>query len=242
MKHNFNLRFILTIFLFTIIFISPSCWNNPKNEAETIVEIPKENVDIAPVIEPVTINYDTNIWTNLRALIPDVELDIRYATKNNFVGEIIYDCGECFLRPEVAKALVKVHHDLKEKGYGGIKLFDCYRPRPAQQKLWDILPDPKYVGNPKNGSMHNRGAAVDLTILSQSGEELNMGTEFDYFGKKAYHDYPKSDTIVMENRALLKDAMYKRGFKHITTEWWHYSYVLKNYPLSDWLWKCEDVK
>lgn len=234
--------FILISILLVLIF--NACKNsNEQQEDKTATTTPAVKEE-KPVQEPIKediippINYDSNLWTNILVLDPSIELDIRYATNNNFVGEPIYDCAGCYLRPEVAKALIQVHQDLIEQGYGGIKIFDCYRPRPFQQRLWDKVPDPRFVSNPKKGSMHTRGAAVDLTILDTYGKNLNMGTEFDVFTKDAYHGNTQIDSVAQENRILLKRVMYKRGFKHISTEWWHYSYTLKNYNLSDWVWDC----
>ena len=150
----------------------------------------------------------------------------------------MYNCGKCFLRPEVAEAIVKAQKKLEKKGYG-LKMFDCYRPRPFQQRLWDKVPDDRYVTNPKKGSMHNRGAAVDLTLVDKNGKELDMGTPFDFFGEKAYQtctDLPKN---VLENRKLLNTTLESVGFKTIRTEWWHFSYTKKKYALSDWLWDCK---
>jgi len=166
-------------------------------------------------------------------------LDIRYATANNFTGEPIYDCAACLLRPEAAKALVKAHRALQAKGYGGLKLFDCYRPRPYQQRLWDKVPNPNYVTPPAKGSMHSRGLAVDLTIVDKIGNELDMGTAYDFFGKQAHTDYLQLPAAVLKNRQLLQKVMEEAGFGGIRTEWWHFSYRKANYPLSDYLWNCE---
>jgi D-alanyl-D-alanine dipeptidase len=137
----------------------------------------------ASILPP--IDYDTSAWTELIRLDSSIVLDLRYATDNNFVGEQLYDCGRCFLRPAVAKALVQVHQALKKEGLA-LKMFDCYRPRPIQWALWKKVPDPRYVANPRKGSMHNRGTAVDLTLVKLNEEELPMGTPYDYFGKEAH--------------------------------------------------------
>lgn len=172
------------------------------------------------------------------ALDSSIGLDIRYATAQNFTGVRIYDCAECLLRPEAAQALVRVHQGLRAKGYGGLKLFDCYRPRPYQQRLWDKVPNPNYVTPPSKGSMHSRGLAVDLTIVDQHGNELDMGTSYDFFGKEAHSDYLNHSPKVLSNRKLLRNAMEEAGFGGIRTEWWHFSYRKSNYPLSDYLWEC----
>jgi D-alanyl-D-alanine dipeptidase len=120
-------------------------------------------------------------WTEITTLDPTIKLDLRYATSNNFVKEKMYDCGRCFYRTTVADALLKAHKALQKQGYGGLKMYDCYRPRPIQWKLWKKVPDPRYVADPRKGSMHNRGMAADLTIVDKDGKELDMGTEFRLF-------------------------------------------------------------
>ena len=114
------------------------------------------------------VDYDTQKWTELSVLDNTITLDMRYATTNNFVKAQMYDCGRCFVRPEAAKAVAKAHKILKDKGYGGLKMFDCYRPRPYQKRLWDKMPDSRYVTPPWKGSQHTRGLAVDLSSLGHS--------------------------------------------------------------------------
>jgi D-alanyl-D-alanine dipeptidase len=177
-------------------------------------------------------------WMDVHSLDSSIVLDLRYATTNNFVQEKLYECGRCYLRTEVAEALVKVHQDLKQQGYGGLKMYDCYRPRSVQWKLWNKVPNPRYVADPRKGSMHNRGSAVDLTIIDRNGQELSMGTAYDFFGEEAHYDYTKHPEDVLKNRRLLREAMSKHGFNGIRTEWWHFSYGLKSYNLSDFQWKC----
>lgn len=165
-------------------------------------------------------------------------VDIKYATSDNFTKKQIYDCGRCFLRPEASEALKMVQAELKENFGFGIKVFDCFRPRPFQQKLWDIVPNPDYVTPPEKGSMHSRGLAIDLTIVDKKGKELNMGTPYDFFGKEAHHDFSGHNADINKNRLLLKSIMEKHGFASIRTEWWHYSYKSKSYPLDEWVWQC----
>lgn len=177
-------------------------------------------------------------WVNVLELDSSIILDIRYATTNNFVEEKMYDCGKCYLRKDVAAAALKIHNQLKKEGLG-LKMFDCYRPRPVQWKMWKKVPNPSYVADPRKGSMHNRGSAIDLTIVDSNGKELDMGTDFDFFGQKAYHTYTKHSKEIMANRTKLKSIMEANGFRSIRTEWWHYSYKLKSYPISDWVWNCD---
>lgn len=177
-------------------------------------------------------------FTDLASLDPSIRLDIKYATSDNFTKEKIYDCPSCLLRPEAAEAIVKAQKILKRRGLG-LKMFDCYRPRPYQQRLWDKVPNPDYVTPPAKGSMHSRGAAVDLTIVDARGNELDMGTPYDFFGPEAHTDNTNLPPQVLANRRLLQQTMSAVGFKGIRTEWWHFSLQGKNWPLSDYVWPCD---
>ncbi|MEM1327699.1 MAG: M15 family metallopeptidase [Bacteroidota bacterium] len=203
-------------------------------------EVSATTASVQEVIEKDTLpifDYDTTQWTDVASLDESIVMDLRYATENNFVETQMYDCGRCFLRPKVAKAVVQIHRQLQEKGLG-LKMYDCYRPRPIQWALWKKVPDPRYVADPRKGSMHNRGGAVDLTIVDSLGQELDMGTDFDFFGRRAYHEYQELPDIVLANRTLLKTTMEANGFKGIRTEWWHYGYRGTGYPLDDMVWNC----
>lgn len=167
------------------------------------------------------------------------KLDIRYATTNNFTKKQIYDCPRCLLRKDAANALILLNNHLKTNYGLQLKMFDCYRPRPYQQKLWDIVPNPDYVTPPAKGSMHNRGLAVDLTLIDSLGREQEMGTAYDFFGKEAHYDYTDLPAKVLEARKFLRTKMEAYGFEGIRTEWWHFSYKGKQQPLSDYKWPCD---
>ncbi|RXG23613.1 M15 family metallopeptidase [Leeuwenhoekiella aequorea] len=157
--------------------------------------------------------------------------DIRYATSNNFLKEAFYDCAACYLRPEVANALKEANHYFCEMGYK-IVLFDCYRPVSAQKKMWKVFPNPQYVANPyKSGSVHNRGAAVDISLAKLDGIPVDMGTDHDFFGREAHIDNTSLPKQVLQNRKILQDGMRKFGFETIRTEWWHFNYK-KNYSFQ----------
>lgn len=231
MKKSYLLIFVF--FLFT-------CKNEKEKSPPVItvqdtLEIKKIEPQKPKVVVP---DYDTTKWVELISLDSSIILDLKYATTDNFVEEQLYDCGRCFLRHEAAKQLIKVHQSLKEKGYR-LKMLDCFRPLPIQQRLWDKFQNASYVTPPSKGSMHNRGLAVDLTIVDSEGRELDMGTAFDFFGKEAHHTYTDFSDSILANRALLKSSMETAGFKPIRTEWWHYSYPQKMYELSDMVWNCE---
>lgn len=180
-----------------------------------------------------------NDFVLLRSLSNDFVFDMKYATPDNFLKQAVYDCGECYLRKSTAKALVKANEEFKLLGYR-IKLFDCYRPLSVQKKMWKILPGTHYVANPAKGSKHNRGAAVDLTLVDAQGKELDMGTPFDFFGKKAHHTCTTLPKKVLENRKLLKDVLNKYNFKSIFSEWWHYEYRPEmQSKVEDFQWQCK---
>lgn len=182
----------------------------------------------------ITFSSYTQDLVNLDTIDYNLKYDIRYATTNNFVEEVIYDCGMCLLRPEAAQALAKANDYFMSQGYC-IQVFDCYRPYQVQLKLWEKVPNAAYVANPyAGGSVHNRGAAVDLTLITLDGKPVDFGTDYDHFGIEAHIDnYNHSDEI-LANRRLLQKGMEKHGFKVIRTEWWHFSYTKNSgYPIID---------
>jgi D-alanyl-D-alanine dipeptidase len=223
-------------FIFPILFLS-ACGLEPAVPSVVRDLQSPESVSDSPTVSPQqTIAHPG--FTEVTQLDPSIKLDIRYATTDNFTKSKIYDCPNCLLRPEAAEAVVKAHKSLKKKGLG-LKMFDCYRPRPYQQRLWDKVPNPDYVTPPSKGSMHSRGAAVDLTIIDSKGKELDMGTPYDFFGPEAHTDNVKLPKKVLENRKILRDALAEVGFKGIRTEWWHFSFQGKSWPLSDYVWPCK---
>ncbi|MFN8291716.1 MAG: M15 family metallopeptidase [Chitinophagaceae bacterium] len=162
----------------------------------------------------------------LKSLIPGIVYDLRYATTNNFMHRLMYPAGtrQTFLRKNAAEALLKVQQELNQGGMG-LKIFDAYRPYSVTVKFWELVKDERYVANPKNGSGHNRGAAVDLTIIDmKTRQELNMGTGFDNFSDTAHQGFTKLPDAILKNRSLLKTTMEKYGFRAYSDEWWHYSW------------------
>jgi len=165
--------------------------------------------------------------------------EIRYATEDNFLKAKVYDCAECYTRVKTAKALLAANEDFK-KARVRIRFFDCYRPNSVQYKMWKIVPNPQYVANPVKGSIHNKGGAVDITLETLEGEKLDMGTDFDFFGKRAYHDNTDLPQEILDNRKLLKETMKKHGFWSTRTEWWHYNLQgASKDPIANFKWKCE---
>lgn len=161
----------------------------------------------------------------------DVLIDMRYATTNNFMNKIIYSHADCLLHKDTLPLLEKAIRLAAEHGYK-LKILDAYRPQFAQEKLWEICPDPMYVAPPKNGSHHTRGVAIDLTLVDEKGEELNMGTGFDEFTKLSHHGAEGLPTDFVRNRYMLLSIMMSAGWDFNPNEWWHYQ-VFKawEYPL-----------
>ena len=166
---------------------------------------------------------DTNL-VFLGKIDSTIATDVRYATKNNFTHRVLYPSAKVYLRKVVAEHLKMVNDYVKQKYNLRLKVFDGYRPLSVQKKMWKIVPDSRYVANPKNGSRHNRGAAVDLTLIDSTGKELDMGTGFDNFTEKAHYNYSGLTEEQKKNRKILRDAMMKFGFEPLETEWWHFDY------------------
>lgn len=194
------------------------------------------------VIYKVEVNnqfVNDSTFVNLKQYSQDFVYDMKYATADNFLKAKVYDCGECFLRLKTVNALIEANKKFIEKGYK-IKIFDCYRPLDIQKKMWKIVSNPKYVANPAKGSIHNRGGAVDITLIDRFGKELDMGTSFDFFGIEASHNYPNVSDEVKKNRIVLKTIMTSSGFNSFDSEWWHYN--LKsglNDAVSNVRWECK---
>jgi D-alanyl-D-alanine dipeptidase len=172
------------------------------------------------------IQDSTKQMVELKKMIPSIVYDLRYATLNNFMRRLMYPAGtkETFMRLPASRALRNVQEDLKKKGYG-LKIYDAYRPYAVTVKFWELVKDERYVANPSKGSGHNRGVAVDLTVIEmKTGKELNMGTGFDNFSDTAHHSFTLLPEHVLTNRRLLKEVMEKNGFRAYNEEWWHYSW------------------
>ncbi|WKK78862.2 M15 family metallopeptidase [Marivirga arenosa] len=228
---------IITILFSSALFLL-SCHQEKKNEKTT----DNQHISVQQEESAATYKVQTLIameeladsaFVNLREVSDSFQYDMRYATANNFLGKKVYDCDNCWLRARTVRALIKANRDFIKNGYQ-IQFYDCFRPRAVQYKMWEVMPDGRYVANPKSGSIHNRGDAVDITLVNISTkEELKMGTDFDYFGKEAHYEYDQLADQVQENRRLLRTIMEKHGFKGIRTEWWHFSYIGEVYPISN---------
>lgn len=169
---------------------------------------------------------------DIQSVNPRIRIELPYATTENFFKQAVYPVKRCFLRREVAERLSKVQEEAEKLGLG-LKVWDAYRPLSVQKKFWAIVPDERYVASPVKGSRHNRGAAVDVTLVDRDGKELEMPTKFDDFTEAAAIDAPTSPSAA-ENRALLRSLMEKSGFRVLPTEWWHYDAIgWEKYPVLD---------
>ncbi|MGV0024767.1 M15 family metallopeptidase [Phormidesmis priestleyi] len=172
-------------------------------------------------------------FVNLQAISPNIVLDIRYATTNNFTKQKLYRQSKCFLRSSVAEKLSRVQTELEMQGLG-LKVYDCYRSLSVQKRMWQLKPDPNYVANPAYGSRHNRGSAVDLTLVDRTGKELAMPTRFDEFSDRAHRNYNNLSHTIKTNRATLERIMEKYGFVGLQTEWWHFdAKEWRQFPVTD---------
>ena len=248
-------KFLSLSIVFAIVVCSfEACdyFAHANNEAKEIASIPE-------VVEPITIAMDTvekAVFIPTPLFISEIEktlleaglidiktidtsivVDLKYSTNNNFLGLDMYgDFNKCYLQPDVAEKLKCSQEILKSRfPFYNLIIFDAVRARSIQRKMWDTIDVPyyersKYVSNPNNGSLHNFGAAVDVSIIDAHGIELDMGTPYDYFGELAY---PREEERMIEegklthiqllNRKLLREVMESGGFMGITTEWWHFN-------------------
>ncbi|MFS4457330.1 M15 family metallopeptidase [Maribacter sp. 2304DJ31-5] len=236
------------LFLVTLSFIL-SCKRQDKHK--TVVEkAPKKETGPVGTSKQVASKTVSGLRTfkglsdttfiRLADFSDEFSYDLRYATENNFLKAKVYDCAECYTRVKTAKALIEANNDFKEQGLR-LRFFDCYRPNSVQYKMWKIVPNPQYVADPKKGSIHNKGGAVDVTLETLDGKVLDMGTDFDFFGKRAYHDNLDLPKEILKNRKLLKETIEKYGFWSIRTEWWHYNLSsASNDKVADFKWDCKE--
>lgn len=159
-------------------------------------------------------------FVEVSTAIPDAVIDIRYATKDNFTGEVLYPKAVCKLRRAVAARLAKAAAALRKQDRR-LLVWDCYRPLSIQKILWERVPDPRYVADPKQGSRHNRGAAIDVALVDKDGNPVTLPTKFDEFTKAAHRKNALKGKPGIEAKRL-SDAMTAAGFAPMPTEWWHF--------------------
>ena len=231
-----NSRFIKTFSVIVIIAAGMTACGQKKNvttddvsgkEMANIQETAAQEVTAQEIItQEITTEKEPedDEYVLVNKYIPDIYVELMYATDNNFTGVRIYDFTDAYLRYGTVKKLANVQKELKEQGYS-LKIWDAYRPFEAQQKLWEVYPDPNYVANPANGmKKHNLGGTVDITMVAADGSVISMPTEFDDFSLKADRDYSDiEDEEAVKNVMILQNAMENNGFTGYQGEWWDYS-------------------
>ncbi len=224
------LWYLFSISCFFIVFTS-ACFAQNVSQNKYGLTVIKTKKEFKKSVK----NNPAAQLVNLKKYIPSIVFDLRYASDNNFMQQKLYPpIITTYLRKAAADSLLAVQKALNKMALG-LKIFDAYRPYSVTEKMWQLVHDDRYAADPKTGSGHNRGIAVDLTIIDlQTMQELNMGTNFDNFSDTAHHDFTALPPNVVSNRKLLKDLMELHGFKPLQTEWWHYSFTAaKNEALLD---------
>ena len=231
-----NSKFIKTFAVIVIIAAGMTACGQKKNvttddvsgkEMANIQETAAQEVTAQEIItQEITTEKEPedDEYVLVNKYIPDIYVELMYATDNNFTGVRIYDFTDAYLRYGTVKKLANVQKELKEQGYS-LKIWDAYRPFEAQQKLWEVYPDPNYVANPANGmKKHNLGGTVDITMVAADGSVISMPTEFDDFSLKADRDYSDiEDEEAVKNVMILQNAIENNGFTGYQGEWWDYS-------------------
>ena len=222
----------ICILLLALLLLS-SCSHKEADQetlaAETAAET--EAVVIPETTQPQPPESD-DAFVRVLDYLPTASQELRYATQNNFTGQVIYDFEDAYLRWGTVQKLQLVCADLAELGWY-IKIWDGFRPVSAQFTLWEVYPDPTYVANPNKGfSSHSRGNTIDLTLVDAHGVELEMPTGFDDFSAKADRDYSDCTEIAANNAEILELLMEKHGFTGYAGEWWHYADTTA-YPVEE---------
>ena len=231
-----NSKFIKTFAVIVIIAAGMTACGQKKNvttddvsekEMANIQETAAQEVTAQEIItQEITTEKEPedDEYVLVNKYIPDIYVELMYATDNNFTGVRIYGFTDAYLRYGTVKKLANVQKELKEQGYS-LKIWDAYRPFEAQQKLWEVYPDPNYVANPSNGmKKHNLGGTVDITMVAADGSIIPMPTEFDDFSLKADRNYSDIDNEeAVNNVMILQNAMENNGFTGYQGEWWDYS-------------------
>ena len=203
----------------------------PIETEPAITEPPTEPTEPEPTrTEPLAEPSDQD-FVRVTDYIPDMVTELRYATSNNFTGQVIYEFQEPWLRYGTVKKLMGVQAELVQAGYK-LKIWDAFRPAAAQFKLWEVCPDSTYVANPYNGfSSHSRGNTLDITMVYADGTEVEMPTGFDDFSTLADRNFSDCTPEVAKNAAYLEEIMEQNGFSGYYGEWWHYTDT-DSYPVE----------
>ncbi|HBQ26887.1 MAG TPA: peptidase M15 [Syntrophomonas sp.] len=211
-------RLIAAIVL--IILLTPFLYLQYKSLLRQENALPEQSVQ--EETKGITPKVSEQDMVNLAEFIPGIEVDLKYATPDNFTGAIIYDDKAAYLRRGTAEKLKAAQAEFATHGYT-VKVWDAYRPPAAQFKLWEKVPDARFVINPHKGfSYHSRGIAVDITLVDKNGQEVVMPTGFDNFTARADRDYSDLDSETEASARFLEEIMVKHGFNSIHYEWWHF--------------------
>lgn len=218
----------LLLICFTMYAGGSDSLNTPKNPYNL------EIISTAQQYKEYLKNHPDEKLVNLEEYIPNIKLDIRYATTNNFTKTKIYSQPVAYLVEPAAKALKSAQKELNKEGLGFV-IYDAYRPYACTLYFMEVYPDTTFVASPRTGSIHNRGCAVDLALVNlHTGEYLTMPTEFDSFTPAAAIDYQDLSPQQIANRKKLIDIMVKHGFSTYSWEWWHFNLKeSKNFKLKD---------
>lgn len=228
-------RIVLLIAAIQLLAFQTGCKSHPVQTPEA-TEVIVESSDIStedsteategtpePSYGPFTDEIDDSELVRVKTYIPDIIVELKYATTDNFTGEKIYEFSDAYLRYGTVKKLAEVQKELRADGMG-LKIWDAFRPVSAQFRLWEVCPDATYVANPNNGfSSHSRGNTVDVTLVLIDGSEIQMPTGFDDFTHLANRDYSDCDATAANNAIILENMMIEYGFNAYSGEWWHYS-------------------
>ena len=189
--------------------------------------------DVETYLKQVAVDSNQTL-VEIKSRIPNIVLDIRYATTNNFLNKVFYKEANAFARLPVVKALQAVQDELNKQGLG-VKIYDGYRPYAVTVQFYETKPDSLYVASPWSGSRHNRGCALDMTLVNlKTGKELKMPTPYDTDTKDSWANAPTKSKKARKNRELMKNIMAKHGFTVEPSEWWHYNFNgWRDYPLMD---------
>ncbi len=223
MKIKLPLLFVLSIAVLTLVA-------QPKNK----YGYPLSIVSDLDIYHNSVAADSNNTLIEIKSRIPNIVLDIRYATTNNFLKKVFYKQAKAFARLPVVNALAKAQEELNKQSIG-IKIYDGYRPYAITVQFYESFPDSLYVASPWSGSRHNRGCALDMTLVNlKTGKELKMPTPYDSAIEASWADAPIKKKRVLKNRELMKSVMAKYGFTVEPSEWWHYNYNgWADYPLMD---------
>lgn len=241
---NGNRRIIRIALLLCLLLLLSGCAKWTKNNLtdtgaltaksdNSFLTVPKLAGEMAePFLSELDEQRPKEEFAMVKAYIPDIIVDLKYAGNDNFTGKIIYDFSDAYLRYGTIQKLKHVQEEVSQYGYS-LKIWDAFRPVSAQFKLWEICPIPKYVANPYGGySSHSKGNTVDITLVGKDGSYIELPTGFDDFSEKADRDYSDCTEEAAMHAQYLEDVMQKNGFVPYSGEWWHFE-DSQEYPVEE---------